>query len=253
MPAPTFFLNRLLTPNTRISALQVIVLAALALAGCGSPRTTVDRNASLDKAIVHYIDGDLQRAEALLTRITGEGGADEEVAEAYLYLGRIYLSRGDYEKAADAFSAGSALGDDFRFAEYFAEAQRHLTISPARIAQLPSVTRGQLAEMIVRKFGARLAEGSMAGEADGIDAVVRAGVMPMLPDGEFHAGEKLTGWAFYAVVRRLAESVGAPGGAASALFPGGLRGAEAGGGLVTGREVQRILDALADTVGPRDE
>ena len=279
-------------------------MTALFLAGCGSPRTTVGGNTSLDRAIALYIDGDFQRAEVLLTQITRGGGADEEVAAAYLYLGRIYLARGDYEKATDAFSAGRTLGGDIRFTEYFEEARRHLTGSPRRIVQLPRITRAQLAGLIEDMFGSRLVgcpgtgeirspeqepgipmgsdggqgtDGSVNGVAArrgerAIDCVLQAGVMTVLPDGDFHAADEVTAPAFYAVVQRLARVLGAEGDVGASLFPGGFRGAtgrgggegervegeggtETGGGdaFVSGREAHRILVALAAACGSGSE
>ncbi len=108
----------------------MIVLCALALGGCGSPRTTVVENASLEKAIAFYIDGDLPRSEALFNSIIKQGRADDDYRTAYLYLGRIYLAQHDYEKAADALWRGKALGGDVRFDEYLGIAQRHLVFHP---------------------------------------------------------------------------------------------------------------------------
>jgi hypothetical protein len=285
-----FFFSRLLAPKTRIFALQVIVVIALFGAGCGSPRTTVGRNDALEEAVARYVDGDLERAEALFTRIISAGRVDEDNLTAYLYLGRIYLAQGDYEKAADAFSTGRALGGDIRFTEYFEEAQRHLTASPRRIIQVPRVTRGQLAALIEITFGSELGSypvpadtGSSGGvpaqvskngggeesgaaprEENAIELVVRAGVMSVLPDGDFHAADEVTGPAFYAVVQRLARVLEVEGDVVASLFPGGARGAMTQTGtedqgpagenpFVSGRDAQRVLGALAEVVHSGDE
>jgi hypothetical protein len=97
-----------------------------------------------------------------------------------------------------------------------------------------------------------------------IDFVVGTGVMPLLPDGEFHEADRVTRPAFFAVVRRLGGALGAESVLVCALFPGGLRGtvererkASDGEGaydpFVSGREVHRVLDALARAVHSGDE
>jgi hypothetical protein len=227
----------LLIPAKRTSALSVIALAAVILGGCGSPRTTAVEDASLQEGIVAFIDGDLDRAETLFSKVTRESRSDEDIQTAYLYLGRIYLARGDYVKSADALSTGKALGGDVRFDEYFEEAQRHLLTSPARIVQLERITRGQLAELIGERFDARL-----------------SAVMDVLPDGGLHAEESVTRPAFYVIVRRLANVLGAGEAARETLFAGGYRsslvpppqGPQEGtdGGFVTGREAIGALEAL---------
>ena len=255
----------------------MIVLTALALAGCGPPRTTVVENASLEKAIAFYIDGDLQRAEALFNEITKQGRADDDYRAACLYLGRIYLAEGDYQKAADVLSAGKALGGDVRFDEYFEIAQRRLTTSPERIVQLERITREQLAALIDHMFGSILdgpteapgavraspltreehSEGRPASDAVGV--VSRTGVMTALADGEFHPDEKVTRPAFYAVVKRLVDALDAPSSVMTEMFPGGYRetlspqaaGGEKrdGTGFVSGREAVQTLKTLARRVG----
>jgi tetratricopeptide (TPR) repeat protein len=276
-----------LSRTTRIFALQALLVTALGLAGCGSPRTTVDQNTALDQAIACYIDGNLERAELLLTRIISRDGSNTDHATAYLYLGRIYLARGDYEKAADAFSAGRALGGDIRFAEYFEEAQRHLTSTPERIVQLPRITRGQLAFLIEETFGkrlaARLSEAERAavltdtrasggdGESPEPDpseksiesfSVVRAGVITALPDGDFHVEDAVTAPAFYTVMWRLTDALGGAGGVLPGLFPGGYRATvgalkptddvrgqtDAGDGFVTGFHARSMLEAFEKAV-----
>ena len=256
----------------------MIVVTALTLAGCGSPRTTVVENASLEKAIAFYIDGNLQRAEALFNEITKQGRGDDDYRTACLYLGRIYLAAGDYQKAADALSAGKALGGDVRFDEYFEIAQRHLTSSPERIVQLERITREQLAALIDHMFGSILdspieapgavrptpltreeyAEGEPA--RDPIGVVSRTGVMTPLADGEFHPDEKVTRPAFYAVLTRLVDALDAPSSVMAEMFPGGYRetlSPQGAGGeikdapaFVTGREAVQTLQTLARRIGP---
>jgi len=262
--------------NTRISTSRVIVVCLLALGGCGPPSTTVVENASLDKAIASYIDGDLRRAEALFNEIIEQGRADDDYRTACLYLGRIYLAQEDYERAAEVLSAGKALGGDLRFDEYFEIARQHLTALPARIAQLEFITRGQLAALIDRMFGPLLdrsaqtpdstaAEtavevqgGETAAKRDAVAVVSRAGVMPLLADGTFRPEERVTGPAFFAIAARLADTIRAPADAIDEMFPAGYRGtlgpqaAGANGGgthFLSGREAVEALEALARRVG----
>ena len=211
------------------------------LGGCGSPRTTAVEDASLQDGIVSFIDGDLDRAESLFVKVTRESRSDADLQTAYLYLGRIYLARGDYVKSADALSTGKALGGDVRFDEYFEEAQRHLLTSPARIRQLERITRGQLAALIGEMFGVAPGE-----------------VMGVLPDGELHASEAVTRPAFYAIVSRLANVLGA-GDAGKAVLNGGYRSAlEAPseteheppqGDFIAGREAVDTLETLKGLLG----
>jgi hypothetical protein len=245
----------------------VIALAAVILGGCGSPRTTAVEDASLEQGIVSFIDGDLDRAEPLLLKVTRESHSDADLQTAYLYLGRIYLARDDYVKAADVLSAGKALGGDVRFDEYFEEARRHLLASPTRVGQLERITRGQLAALIVDMFGASLA-GAGGGdepanreppERDPLDALQRADVMVDLADGEPHGEDVVTRPAFYVIVRRLANALGAADTAGKALFSGGykstLGGAisppdkESEANFVTGREAVGTLEALEELLG----
>jgi hypothetical protein len=245
----------------------VIALAAVILGGCGSPRTTAVEDASLEQGIVSFIDGDLDRAESLFLEVTRESRSDENLQAAYLYLGRIYLARGDYVKSADALSAGKSLGGDVRFDEYFEEAQRHLRASRARMGQLERITREQLAALIADMFGGRLTDGGVEGGAvdqespdrDPMDALRRAGIMVDLPDGESHAEAAVTRPAFYVIVSRLANALGAADTAGTTLFSRGYKntvggaipppGKETEANFVTGREAVGTLEALEGLLG----
>jgi tetratricopeptide (TPR) repeat protein len=262
----------LLSPKKRITAQLVVALAAATLSGCGPPRTTVVEDSSLETAIACFIDGDLDRAETLFEEITHEPHSDEDYRSAYLYLGRIYLARGDYVKAADALSAGRALGDDARFDEYFEIARRNLATTPARVGQISGITRGELAALLDHVFGSMLrgrnvepgssVEGDSVPTADPRDApvelVTRAGLMDFLPDGEFHPEEKVSWPAFYIISNRIVDSFGGDRKSLSDAFPRGYRGTiyaspgvhgeTASGQVVSGREALRICEALASAL-----
>ncbi len=247
----------------------MIALAAATLLGCGPPGTTVVEDTSLETAIACFIDGDLGRAETLFEEITHEPHSDDDYRSAYLYLGRIYLARGDYAKAADALSAGRALGDDARFDEYFEIARRNLATTPARVGQIDAITRGELAALLDHVFGSLLRgrhgergsseEGDSVRVTNGggppIEFVTRAGIMDFLPDGEFHAEDKVSWPAFYIISSRIVDSFGGDREALSDVFPRGYggtldasqgnNGAPASGQLVSGRDALRICEALA--------
>jgi hypothetical protein len=264
----------LLTPKRRISTLSVITLAAVILGSCGSPRTTGVENATLEEGIVAFIDGDLDRAESSFLKVTRESRSDADLQTAYLYLGRVYLAREDYVRAADALSTGKALGGDVRFDEYFEQAQRHLLTSPKRVIQLERISRGELAALVDEMFGPRLQKGRGAGvgkgddgksrprgagAADPLQELAEAGVIDVLPDGSLHAGDAVTRPAFYVIVSRLANVLNAPSNAREELFRGGYRsvarpaaadpGEARAGDYVTGREAVGTLETLERVLG----
>jgi len=260
----------LLTSTTRISALFAFVLTAATLAGCGSPRTTAGKNASLEKAIACYIDGDLDGAESLFLEATKASLADEDLQTAYLYLGRIYLARGDYEKAADVLSTGKALGGDLRFDEYFEVARGHLVSSPARIIQLERITRRELAALVDGMFGPRLRErwgegqeerGAESGaadqpgqpaEEDPFEVLGRAGVTGVFSDGDLHGEEMVTWPAFYVFVSRLAGALGGERGVTNEIFPGGYRAVLTARGTATENDTAGDYEGASIFVSGRD-
>jgi hypothetical protein len=266
----------LLTPNPKISFLRAVVLAIVIFFGCGSPRTTVEGKSSLEKAIHYYIEGDLDRAEALFTKVTQQQNSDEDVQTAYLYLGRIYMAQGDTERAADAFSAGRMLGGNIRFDDYFAIVTRGVDVSAAAIAREPHVTRAQLAALIVTVLGPALPVGKSdvsrpttrdrpTDNAEGhwayqyIETVKSAGVMPVLPDTRFHPDEKVTRSAFYIVVARLVAALDMGAELMREILPGGFRdtltggewerGSDPGNEYVSGQKVVEVLEAVSDVAG----
>ncbi|UCG52988.1 MAG: S-layer homology domain-containing protein [Candidatus Latescibacterota bacterium] len=271
MPAPEIA-RGLLTPNPKISFVQLVVLATVIFSGCASPKTTVEGRSSLERAIHYYIEGEWERAEALFAEVTQQQNSDEDVQTAYLYLGRIYMARGDNERAADAFSAGRMLGGNIRFDDYFALVTRGLDVSAATIAREPYVTRAQLAALIVSVLGPALgvergddpAPVAGVGRTEDIDkhwasedikSIKAAGVMRMLPDGRFHPDEKVTRSAFFIVLSRLVTALDLDTEVMREIYPGGFRdtlarrdaglGKDPSNELVSGREVVEGLQTLS--------
>ena len=204
----------------------MIVVAASIVAGCGSPRSTVNEQSTVENAVALYIAGDYENAELLFEEVLDDADSDEDVLTAYLYLGRIYLGENEYQKAANVLSTGKALGGDARFDEYFAIAASHLRASSSQIIQEEIISRGQLAALLKDTFGEAL-EGRM-GESAGTDRqsdpdkehwaddyvyfAETSGMMTKLPDGSFHPDAKVTRPAFFVVVYRLIEMLDLPGG-----------------------------------------
>ncbi len=246
------------------------------LLGCGSVRTADNGDTSLENAVSYYIDGDLESAEALLTRIVQQPASDEDLQTAYLYLGRIYMARGDYERAASAFSSGKLAGGDIRFDEYFELASTRSGVSAAKIARQRTVTRAQMAVLIHTMFGgaldttrqatsntppdtARTGDEKRHWAAVSIEAVMRAGVMDMLPDGRFYPEERVTKPSFFVTAARVAAALGLAPGVVEEIVAGGYRGSlpsaepdAAGAGdvlYIGGREVVDGLERIASAAG----
>ncbi|UCH83820.1 MAG: tetratricopeptide repeat protein [Candidatus Latescibacterota bacterium] len=247
------------------------------LSGCGSPKTTGKEESPLEKAIALYIEGDLAAAELIFIEVTQQQSSPEDLQTAYLYLGRIYMARGEYDLAAEAFSSGRLLGGDIRFEEYFELAKMRSGASPESVSGHATVTRGQLAALILTMFAGALDNGGVAGRTvtsdttrleprdarnNGIDyavAVVPTGVMRVLPDGEFHPEAKLTLPAFYLVLTRLSARLGIETGVIQTMFPDGYRGVVAdsdapadgdtGRPFVSGRDVVDRLRRIKNAAG----
>ncbi len=267
----------MLTPNPNIPILYVIALAAITLIGCGTSGTTVEGKSSLDKAIASYIDGDLERAEALFDELVRQPLPREDLQTAYLYLGRIYLATGKYDRAAEVLSAGKALGGDVRFDEYLEVASRHVNATAHRIAQETRITRAQLAVLINDLFDPTPRERPAASGTNGtterakhmgveghwaedyIEVAFSTGAMTTLPDGEFHPDEGVTRPALYAIVSRIVDSHHISRTVVEDLFPHGYRGtieSSTAGGVnrigyefVSGKEAIAALKEVARAAG----
>ena len=102
----------MLTPNPKISVICLIVSVSLILSGCGSPKTAGKGESTLEQAIAHYIDGDYETAETLFTEVTQQQKSPEDLTTAYLYLGRIYMAWGEYERAVLTLVIDMTHGDE---------------------------------------------------------------------------------------------------------------------------------------------
>jgi hypothetical protein len=244
-----------------------VLLAAVTLisVGCSGRGTGVRGSDELDPAIALYIRGEYKRAVEKLIELSGRLESEGDLQTAYLYLGRSYLSLGDYIRAADAFSSGKLLGGGIEFDQYLAVAQQHLRSTPRIIGTQESITRAQLAALIDNLFGQLLEYRTVPGQST-VDTkdhwaqeyatrMQAAGVMPPLADGSFRADAVVTYAAFYVTVLRLARAAGIAESAVTERFPNGMRGvlpapgsgSEEGGQVtLTGREVTEILELLRE-------
>ncbi len=224
----------------------VIGLTALSMvAGCTGSRSG-DASSRLDDAIGLFIAGEYDVAAPDFVRLTGELSDDEQLQTAYLYLGRSYLELGEYSRALEAFSNGQLIGGGVQFDAYIAEAQSHLGTTSRLLRALDSVNRQQLSEMVRELF---------LSDRDGLpddapEAVVEAGLMENLPDGEFHAQTPVTRASFFFVMQRCAAQAVNGDTAMSRAYPQGFRSALAAGDTwIGGEEAYLALAALKDRAG----
>jgi len=243
------------------------LLAAVTLisVGCSGRDSKPRGSEELDSAIALYIAGEYEKAVEALIELTGTLESEGDLQTTYLYLGRSYLSLGDYAHAADAFSSGQLLGGGIEFDQYLDTAQQHLRSTPRITGTQESVTRGQLAALIDNLFGPLLEYQTVPAESAAdmqthwarayVSRMQAAGIMQPLADGSFRADAEVTYPAFYVTVLRLARAADIPDEAVEAHFPNGMRGVvtSSGSGLgaqgdarLTGSEATRILESLLE-------
>jgi tetratricopeptide (TPR) repeat protein len=254
----------LLIENPKKLIVRLLATVTLISLGCSSPGLKQGGNTELDSAIALYINGRYEQAVETLVELTKQLEADADLRTAYLYLGRSYMSLGDYASATDAFSSGKVLGGGIEFDQHLSAAQQHLRATPRIIGTQQALTRAQLAALIDNVFGESLI-GHGGAEADGLDMkhhwartyVARmqaAGIMATLPDGKFHPDAYVTYPAFYITVVRSAGVLGIRDAAMQLQFSEGLRGVLASGSpsrarngarLISGAEASEILKSLS--------
>ena len=152
-------------------------------------------NASLQKALDGYIHGKTSAALEEFKRLT-EVLEGEELARVYLYMGRCYINLGRMDAAADAFRMGRAINGAEPFDEYLQYIKNSFEASPKFIVRAGRVTRAQLTHLFSIYFAEYLSGGKTASVSYGkhgtrsteneIDMIIDTGIMPYLPDGQFH-------------------------------------------------------------------
>jgi len=240
----------------------VLLLAALTLAGCSSRGVKHGTSEKLDSAIALYIGEHYEEAIEALVELTSRLESEGDLQTAYLYLGRSYMSLGDYVKAADAFSSGIILGGGIEFEQHLEAAQQHLRSTPRITGTQPSITRGQLAALIDNLFGKRIESSRSAPTSSDMEnhwakayvaRVAAAGVMEPLADGAFHPDAVVTYPAFYVTLLRLGVAASIADTAIAAQFPNGFHSAFAAEertardnryGVLDGGEATKILESL---------
>jgi tetratricopeptide (TPR) repeat protein len=242
----------------------VLLLAAATFVAHGCSSRDVERGGSkqLDSAIALYITGQYEQAVDDLIELTGKLESDEDLRTAYLYLGRSYMSLGDYAAAADAFSSGRLIGGGIEFDQHLLTAQQHLRTTPKIIGAQEALTRAQMAALLYSLFGDEPQDDTGTGAADMQQHWAKtymlrmqaAGVMEALPDGDFHPDAYVTYPAFYVTVLRSARAFDIPAWAIEQHFPGGFRKAisvrrssrdpQGSGPWIPGREATEILQSL---------
>lgn len=259
MPAPfelpLAMSNSLLFARSGIIT-PIILTLGLLISSCSSGVRS-DRGTKLDRAIESFIAGDYDAAVSRLEDLAESTESAEELRQVYLYLGRSYVAKGQYPRAIDAFNAGMALGESSPFDEYLTRLGVVVSGAPQAVAMSGQVTRAQLAALIDQMFydglgkvGDTSRHVTREGTVSELESVKR-GVVPVLPDGDFHPDALVTRAALYAVVARLVADIGTQE-APSDFVDGGYGWVKAGGGdglaaspLVTGKETLAILEQVA--------
>jgi hypothetical protein len=244
--------------STLAGAVVALSLTLIGLSSCSSGGPGHSRS-ELDRAIEFYIAGDYDEAVERLDKLSKTTESEERLREIYLYLGRSFVELEQYSQAIDAFTAGAAYGGGLIFEEYLTRLGVVVSVAPKILAASDKITRAQLAALIdkmffgVKDIGAPSDEGRQDVSV-GPSTSVQRGVVPTLPDGEFHGNDFVTRAAFYVVVARLIEDTGIPGGPTS-FFDGGFSWVLSPSGgttdvgridYISGREALDTLQRLAE-------
>ncbi len=222
-------------------------------------------NPFLEAAIEDYVSGRTEKARGELERLTATL-EDDELALAYLYLGRCLLDEGDLEKAAEAFTRGGMLEPDGPFESYLEEVRRKAFLSSKHLTEADHLTRAELSCVLVHFAGSTGALASVPvnlprdcathwARAE-ITKAIACGYMAELPDGGFHPDEKVSRAAFLFICARMISSSSGGRIRIHGSFPEGialaletLTGASIGedlGDWVTGGEVADFLQGLKE-------
>ncbi len=227
-----------------------VLLLALPGFSCSSSTRKSDRS-GLDLAIETYIAGDLSVCIEKLEALTREEQSREMLIETYLYLGRAYLETKQYNRAIDSFRVGKVHDGGEVFDAYLERLALLTTGSPDVVASSMRINRGQLAVLLDGMFfeNSNSSTPNQPAAADEhLATSAKLGIVPVLPDGGFHAAVPVTRASFFAAVARLANTLGLRGGAA-VFFDGGFGWSltgdqQQGPAFVSGRDAVKILEKV---------
>jgi hypothetical protein len=233
-----------------------LLFLALFLAACSSVPGSPDRS-NLDRAIGLYIAGDYVGALGRFEELADNEKDATLLIEIQLYLGRTYLALNDFNRAIDTFRAGKALGGGVVFDEFLLRLDQVVSGAPGPIEASMQINRGQLASLVDRLFFTDMSDigGQPVAGSTVAANEMRRRILPVLPDGDFHAEDQVTRASFYAVVARLLDVFSIEGEPAS-YFDGGyswvftqeaLRGGKPA--YVSGRDAVSVLEKVAGTRG----
>jgi len=233
-----------------------LLFLVLFLAACSSAPGSPDRG-ELDQAIGLYVAGDYTGALSRLEELAENEKDESLLIEIQLYLGRTYLALEDYNRAIDSFRAGKALGGGIVFDEFLLRLDQVVSGAPGPLAASMQINRGQMASLVDRMFFTNMSDiGGQPVAGSSVAAnELRRQILPILPDGDFHADDLVTRASFYAVVARLLD-VFSIGGDPASFFDGGfywiftqeaLR--EGKPAYVSGRDAVSVLEKVAEARG----
>ncbi len=181
-----------------IASLAVLVAA---LAACAP---APNRRSAMDEAIRLFVSGDYAAAEARFERVARRSEDDAERREAWYFIGRCRMERGDLRGAADAFETAIRYGDRGPSVEYLERLSGRIGNDPESVSHRATVERARLAALACTMLGVDV--------DDPVAEAISRGWMRMLPDGDAHRGDAVTHAALAVFLARLAtaESLGPP-------------------------------------------
>jgi len=213
----------------------------IALSVACAPASDVEPANDLDRSVARFVSGDYAAAIEGFERVVASTDDDAVKREAYAYIGRAHMARGETDEAITAFTMGVRHGDRGVCVEYLEALKPYVEGAPGSLHLNEAVTRGQLAGAMVRLF-----DSEAPNELTGPTPIARAvahGWMPALADGKDHADETVSESALYVIAARLLAEGGASG-KLDAVFPGGYRRASASQRPVSGTEAMAVLERV---------
>jgi len=177
----------------------VLAVFASCIAGCG-PRTVQRDQTDIDPAIRLFLEGRTAEAVQAFERLAREARSDETRREVYYFLGRSHEARGEIQQAIDAFTLAVQYGDKGASMEYLNRLTPLLESRPEGFVRLPTVTRRQLAALVVRWVQG---DSVLTAGGDPLAIAIQAGWMSELPDGKVHGDAQVSHAAFAVFLERL--------------------------------------------------